>query len=305
MKKTITTALAALAVFGASAADMTVYNNGQLAAGVEAIHWWNASYSFDAVNPTGGDTKVFSLKATDGGANASMGLLANGTQAVTGPLHSATLTFSWYAKAPATYAVRLTADTGKEQDYTWTVTEADINKWNEVSLAVATEFPEVATQWNEYVGKGRGYVFGVVLTEGQADSEIFFDNIRYAGVDEAWQAPASAEIVPPTTVPAIAQDRADVLSVFCAYGTVPFNIGWWGQATESERVTIDGTEVMKMSRFNYLGWEITPSLDASGYDYMHVDFYPCEETNFGFTPISPGPQEKTWIASEVKVNEWK
>ncbi len=304
MKKTITTALAALAFFGATAADMTVYDNGQLATGVEAMWWWNATYVFDAANPAGGDTKVFSLKATDEGTDASMGLLANGSQAVTGPLHSATLSFSWYAKAPATYTVRLTADTGSEEDYTWTVTEADINKWNETTLSVATDFPKVAKDWNDYVGKGRGYVFGLVMANGQADSEIFVNNIRYVGIDEAWKAPATSEIVPPTTVPAIPQDRTDVLPVFCAYGTATFNIGGWGQATQADRISIAGVDVMKMVRFNYLGWELNPSLDATGYDYMHVDFYPCEKTNFGFTPISPGPKEKSWIVTDAKVNEW-
>lgn len=286
----------------ANAADLTVYNNGLLGTGINAWGWWAAGMDFTAENPTGGDTKVFSLKADNGGADFSMGLQANGQEAVTGPLHNATLTFGWYATGTATCNIRVTATGGKEQDYSWKI-EASSTEWATITLPVESTFPEVAAQWNDYVGKGEGYVFGIVISGASEDFQIFFDNIRYADIDEAWEAPYVPEIVPPTTVPEIAQEKDDVLSIFSAYGNHPFNIGGWGQATVSEDVTIDGKEAKKLTRFNYLGWELQPSVDVTGYDYVHVDFYPCEETTFGFTIISPG-QEKAWIAPTVNLNEW-
>ncbi|MDE7335001.1 MAG: hypothetical protein K2N10_01650, partial [Muribaculaceae bacterium] len=176
--------------------------------------------------------------------------------------------------------------------------------WNTEALKVSEIFPEVAAQWNDYVGKGAGYVFGVALSEGSEGAVMYFDNIHYSNIDESWVAPEIPEIVPPTTVPAIEQPEENVLSVYSAYGELPFNTGWWGQSTVYENVTIDGKQVAKLTSFNYLGWEFVNHFSAEGYDYLHVDFYPCEETGFGFTPISVGPKEKGWIAPEVKVGEW-
>ena len=49
-------------MLSASAADKTVYNNGQLAEGINVYGWWNDAVDFNAANPTGGETKVFSFK---------------------------------------------------------------------------------------------------------------------------------------------------------------------------------------------------------------------------------------------------
>lgn len=303
MKKFITCAIAATAMFAMSAADKTVYNNGQLVAGINVYGWWNNAADFNAANPAGGDTKVFSFKAADGGAAASMGLFADGKTFVTGPLNSATLNFSWYATGTATYTIRLTADGGVEENYTFNVTADNAEKWNSEAVVVNEKYPQVAAEWRDYVGKGAGYVFSVVAENASPDATIYFDNIYYSNLDEAWTAPEIPEIVPPTTVPVIEQPAENVLSVFSAYGNKAFNIGGWGQSTNCENVTIDGKEVVKLTAFNYLGWEFPEHFSIEGYDYMHVDFYPCEQTAFGFTPISPG-QEKGWIAPEVKLNEW-
>ena len=109
--------------------------------------------------------------------------------------------------------------------------------------------------------------------------------------------------MPPTTVPEIEQPAENVLSVFSAYGNMNFWVGGWGQSTQCENVTIDGKEAVKLTSFNYLGWEFPEHFSIEDYDFMHVDFYPCEETGFGFTPISPD-KEKGWVAPEVKINEW-
>lgn len=303
MKKIITLALASAAFLAAEAADVTVYNNGALNPGITVYGWWNSAADFAAADPTGSDVKVYSFKAADGGTGGSMGLFSDGKTIVTGPLHSSTLNFKWYATGTGVYNIRLTAEGGKEEDYVITVTAENTGKWNTEALNVSETFPVVAAQWADYVGKGAGYLFSVVLSDGSEGAEIYFDNIYYSNIDEAWQAPAGPEIVPPTTVPAIEQPKDDVLSVFSPYGNMAYNIGGWGQSTRCENITIDGTEVVKLTSFNYLGWEFPTHFSIEGYDYMHVDFYTSEETAFGFTPISPG-QEKGWVAPEVKINEW-
>lgn len=303
MKQMFTIAAVAATMLAANAADLSVYNNGQIAPGVNLYNWWNASMDATATNPDG-DAKVLSFKSADGSAAFSAGLAANGTEFVTGPLHNATLNFGWYATGTMTCTVRLTADTGAEENYTWTVSADDAGKWQTLSLPVASTYPTVATQWNEYKGKGAGYVFSAVFENASEGAVMYFDNIRYTDIDQNWTAPEVAEIVPPTTVPAITQNADDVLSVFSPLGTMAFNVGYWGQSTQSSDVSIDGKTVAKLAKYNYLGWEFAETFDASDYDYMHVDFYPCEESGLGFTPISEGPQEKVWTAPEVKINQW-
>lgn len=304
MKKFFTFAIAVTAMLSSSAADLTVYNNGQLANGINVYGWYKAAMDFNATAPEVVDAKVFSFKAEDYGANASMGLFADGKTFVTGPLNSATLNFSWFAFGTGTYTIRLTADGGPEENYSFDVTAENAEKWNTMALPISELYPNVATAWKDYAGKGAGYVFAVVGTDLSLDATIYFSDINYSNLDESWTAPEVPEIVPPTTVPGVEQPADKVLSVFSADGKMAYNIGGWDQSTVCENVTIDGKEAIKLTSFNYLGWEFPEHINAEGYDYMHVDFYPCEETEFGFTPISPGPQEKGWKAPEVKLNEW-
>lgn len=102
MKKFITLALASAAFLAAEAADVTVYNNGAYGEGIIYYGWWNDVVNTQAESPTNSAAKVYSFQA--GGANtaiASFGLSADGKTLVTGPLHSSTLNFKWYATDPA------------------------------------------------------------------------------------------------------------------------------------------------------------------------------------------------------------
>ncbi|MDE7335226.1 MAG: hypothetical protein K2N10_02790, partial [Muribaculaceae bacterium] len=177
MKKFITLALASAAFIAAEAADVTVYNNGAYGKGTIFYGWWNDVVDTQAENPTNSDAKVMSFQA--GGASsaiASFGLFADGKDFVTGPLHSSTLNFKWYATGTGIYNIRLTADGGKEQDYVITVTDENIGKWNTEALIVSEIFTELASQGNDYVCKGAGYVFGVALSEGSEGAVMYFDN---------------------------------------------------------------------------------------------------------------------------------
>ncbi len=303
MNKLFTLALAAAAAFSASAADYQVYKDGQLTEGIQYIYWWNATYSGDTANPDG-DGKVFSAKATDGGTDFSMGFLAQTD--ITGPLHSATLNFDWYATGTGKFTVRLTASNSTpEQDYLITLTADNAGKWNSVSLPLADYFPGVATLWDDYAGDGAGYVFSVIGAEASADAEIFVNNIVYTGIDEEWTAPVIDRAEAPTTVPVPTQAAEDVVSILSgAYeAATTFNIGGWGQSTIAEAMTIDNAPVYYVKSFNYLGWELAQNVDASACDYMHVDYYLTRGSSFGFTPISVG-QEKANNYNDLTMGEW-
>ncbi len=298
MKKFLLTAITALAALTASAADRVVYQNGALG-NYDVYGWWNEAVDFGADNPAG-DGKVMSFKAADGGAAASMGIYGKEL----GPLHSSTLNFKWYATtAGQEYHVRLTSRA--EQDYVITTTAENAGRWNTVSLSVEEVFPEVAAGWNAYDKNGEGYVFGLTMDRGTAESVLYVNDIIYTNIDEAWEKPFIPELPAPTTVPVPAHAAADVVSVLS--GSYPaattFGIGGWGQSTSVSDVTVDGVKTLKITDFNYLGWELTTHLDVTACTSMHVDFFAANAGSFGFTPISPG-HERGWIADVVKVGEW-
>lgn len=288
----------------------TIYGNGVVNSDLSQENWYNAVYNFQATNPSEDSVeKVFSFKAGDTNiAAASMGLLTNGTPS-TGIFHDATLNFKWYATTAATYKIRLTAigATPSDFDYTLEIADEDLNKWNEGSFSVKEEFNELAEDWNSNINLGQGYLFSIVLENGTEESVIYFNDIYYSNVDYEWVAP-KVEFPAPETVPVPETPAADVLSIYSYYGdNQPFTFGSWESSTVYDTTTIEGQDVMFLRNFNYFGLE-NISIDASQYDYLHVDYWTnSEDTPFGFTPISNAngaTQEKTWNAETVTANEW-
>lgn len=299
--------LGLLAFAGAQADDYVVYQNGLLRQGIVEYGWWNASYDFVASNPSNpgaGQVLEFKAAGTDGYANASMGLNLE-TRTNTGVLSQSTLTFQWYAVGTGTYSIRLTSVS--EEDYTFTVDASKAGKWNTTKLSVPEVFPKVSEEWNCNENNGVGYVFSVILTDGKEGDAIYFDKIIYTDINMNW-VPATREIEAPESVPVPTQEADDVLSIFSSAYTpaTTFNIGYWGQTTNSTLKEIDGKEVYYLKNFNYLGWELNSDIDISDYDYMHVDFWTAYETPFGFTPISRAGSatEKSIVMSNVVLNEW-
>lgn len=304
MKKLFTLAIAAATLLTASAADFDVYKNGEICNDIVYYGWWNCA--FNAQADLNGETVMSLTDENKTGDAMSCGLA---TKTDCGKLHNATLNFSYYCATPMNIDIRLTVNGGKEQDYRITVAEGEA-AWKTLSLSVEENWPEVAALWNENAGKGDGYVFGVSVSgiQDPANAVVYFKDVYYSNIDEAWKAPEVAVAPDPTTVPVPTQEAADVMSLLCGKYTAatPFNIAWWGQSTVVTDVTIDGAPVEKFTNFNYQGWELTQHIDVSAMQYVHVDYYPTEPVEnptFGFTIISPG-QEKAYVASNVKAGEW-
>ncbi len=308
MKKLFTTALAALAVFGMSAADKVIYQDGALSAGVEPNPWYAAGFNLAAPSPSGSGV-AYQFYTQDAVDNGCMGFLNNGSDFACGVLNNSTLEFEWYATGAAKYTIRLTAVGGAEENYVFYADESNINKWNKVSLPVATTFPNVNTQWKEYKGDGAGFVFAVIQNDFQAPTpSIYFNNIVYKNIDESWKAPEQETYPAPTTVPVPVQPAADVKSLLSGAYTpaISFGIGGWGQTTLVTNMTIADSPVEYLKNFNYLGWELNGTLDLTGYSYMHVDYYTPNGTDFGYTPISNynGVTKEKATRVAVKQNEW-
>ncbi|MCM1152900.1 MAG: hypothetical protein NC328_04525 [Muribaculum sp.] len=304
MKKFFTFALSALTLLGASAADQTIYQNGQLFAGAQAYNWWNSGFNFSEPNPDGTGV-VFSFGTAEVATGGSMGIFNDASSWSNGTLNTATLSFDWYTASTGKYTIRLTDNSVTEENYVIQVSEQDLNKWNSVNLLLAEAFPTIARNWKAFKGDGKGYVFSVIQEDTQAGSKIYFNNIVYKNIDESWKAPAAETLPAPATVPVPTRDASDVLSLLSGSypGAVAFNFANWGSPTKYETLTIDNAPVAYVKDFTYFGWEFVSHLDASGYDTMHVDYFTPNGTSFGFTPISPD-HELGQVMPVVKQNEW-
>lgn len=84
-------------------------------------------------------------------------------------------------------------------------------------------------------------------------------------------------------------DASKVISVLSAAYTpaTTWNFGGWGQSTVSENIDVDGTPVIHLSKFNYIGLDgFSNQLDLSGMTHMHFDVLPVAmEGSLGVTPI--------------------
>ena len=297
MKKLFTCMLLAAASVTAWSEDFTVYSNGVLTADCGLDYWWNIVNNAQAASPTDENVKVWSMTHEQYVDGNFCGGISTSSKAYTGPLHSSEFTFQYYATTPCKITVRLAA--GVEENQVIEVTEADVNKWIAASYPVAEAYPQVAAAWND--GNNGGVLAGFVIENFTAETILYVNDIVYKNIDTNWTAPDAPEI---PLAPVIEQSQDEVLSVFSQYGVAAFNIGGWGQSTTWEKLEdANGAPVGYMTNFNYLGWELANHIDASKCKYMHVDFYPMTETNFGFTPISPG-KEKAYIATDVVAGQW-
>ena len=112
-------------------------------------------------------------------------------------------------------------------------------------------------------------------------------------------------LVAPAAAPAPDFTGKAAVPVFCdALENNPaITIGNWGQTTKVQVVELaEGDHVYYCTNFNYLGWELTPAVDASDMEYVHVDLFAPEMTSVRITPISPGKEKP--IAKALTFGQW-
>ena len=113
------------------------------------------------------------------------------------------------------------------------------------------------------------------------------------------------------TAPTVEANK--VISVLSAAYTpaTTWNFGGWGQSTVSENITIEGTPVIHLSKFNWLGLDgFSNKLDLSVMTHMHIDVLPVTmEGSLGVTPIleTGNPKEnstKVGDKTTLKLGQW-
>ena len=61
---------------------------------------------------------------------------------------------------------------------------------------------------------------------------------------------------------------------------------------------------MKLTNFNYLGFEYAEDIDISDMEYIHIDVLPTQAMQLGITPIMRNGAEKSTSVGTLTVNEW-
>ena len=95
---------------------------------------------------------------------------------------------------------------------------------------------------------------------------------------------------PDVNAPIPPHSAANVKSIYSdSYTNIVFSYGNWGQSTAGSNFTVPGTTgntIRKLTNFNYLGYEFTAgNLDCGTMEYLHIDVWTPNSTQFQITPI--------------------
>ena len=135
---------------------------------------------------------------------------------------------------------------------------------------------------------GRSNLAQVVFVSDATISSIYVDNIYFYD-DEGGSGPTGPTVAAPTPM----QDPADVISVFSdAYTNIGSNLNPdWGQATQVSEVSVDGNNTLRYGGLNYQGLELDGSLDVSGMDFLHIDYWTANSSALNAFLISGNTTE--------------
>jgi hypothetical protein len=126
---------------------------------------------------------------------------------------------------------------------------------------------------------------------GSSLSGFYMDNIYlFDDGGSTTVLPAEAAPAPP------ARDAATVLSIYGdTYANLPgTDYPNWGQATVISDVQVAGNNTLQMAGLNYQGIQLISSQDVRGMEFLHLDFWTTNSTEFKVSLISSGPVEKAY-----------
>jgi len=143
-----------------------------------------------------------------------------------------------------------------------------------------------------------------IVKTNDAEAVYYMDNIRFTTPEEVTEngSAPTAEAAAPT------KDASEVMSIFSdAYTDVEgtnFNPNW-GQATVAtiEEIATD-KNVLKYEGINYQGTEFASALDASSYQFIHLDYWTADSTALNFFLISTGPAETAKALDVTTKEQW-
>lgn len=128
---------------------------------------------------------------------------------------------------------------------------------------------------------------------------VFIDNVYYYKGVEQVNIPSVAATPP-------SQNSGDVISIYSdSYSNIEgtnFNPDW-GQNTIFSELMIEGNNAISYRGLNYQGIELGGSQNISEMDFLHLDYWTDNSTNFNVFLISSGPVESAF-ALGVPTSGW-
>lgn len=127
-----------------------------------------------------------------------------------------------------------------------------------------------------------------LIFEGANITNFYADNIYFVN-DGSVIPPVPATAAPTPTYPA-----GNVTSIFSDTYT---NLAGselnpnWGQATVVTQVPIAGNNTLRYGGLNYQGLQLAGSVNVSGRNFLHLDYYSANSSQLKVYLISPGPVE--------------
>ena len=178
-------------------------------------------------------------------------------------------------------------------------TIASANQWTEVSFTF-TGLPGGPTAYNQLVIKPDNDLTDSPITAG---GTYYIDDLTLsAGGGGGATEPTTAAPTPP------ARAASNVISIFSnAYTNitgVDYNPNW-GQGTVATTIDVAGNATLKYANLNYQGIDFSGNAqDASGMDFLHVDYWTANSTALNIFAISPGPVEKAKLLTVPTGGNW-
>jgi len=190
--------------------------------------------------------------------------------------------------------------------------------WAEQELLVSNT---VTNQWEELTfdfsnamnppeGEGGPLDQIIIFPDFQnrdSDQVVYFDNISFS--DDEVETPEDG---PLTGAPTPTEDEDDVYSLFSnSYTNNPVDT-WltpWSNA-QLEDLQIDGIDTKRYFNLDFAGIEtFNPQIDASDYDFFHVDVWSNNAEQFrvklvNFVPDTTDFEGEGEIAFEIATSEW-
>ena len=139
---------------------------------------------------------------------------------------------------------------------------------------------------------------------------LFLDNLYF------WK---ESDTTPTIAAPSPTKASSNVISVFSdVYTSISIDTDPnWGQNTDATEIDINGNTTLKYENLNYQGLNYEEHTDVSSMDYIHLDYYTNDATEFEFSLISHGPQENSyniatnegiilgqWVSIDIPLNNY-